>query len=113
MFAASRRASSLLNRCNPFRGRICCDVDPDKVPAHQPDDDDGVEQLASNQDQLARKARTDDAGHRDTAGGRAGHELENFSLSLANTEGGPRFSQTSTVDLHVRKLDVRLSVIPH
>jgi hypothetical protein len=31
--------------CNPFRGRICCDVNPDKVSARQPDDDEGVEQV--------------------------------------------------------------------
>src|SRR6476660_7393679 len=25
--------------CNPFCGRICCDVDPDEVSAVEPDDD--------------------------------------------------------------------------
>jgi hypothetical protein len=34
--------------CNPFRGRICGDVDPDKVAACQPDDDEGVEQVEAN-----------------------------------------------------------------
>src|ERR1700690_4214091 len=31
--------------CNPFRCRICCDVDPDKVSAVEPDDDEGIEQV--------------------------------------------------------------------
>jgi hypothetical protein len=26
--------------CNPFSGRICCDVDPDHVSAVEPDDDE-------------------------------------------------------------------------
>jgi hypothetical protein len=29
--------------CNPFRRRICCDVDPDKVSAVQPNDDERIE----------------------------------------------------------------------
>jgi hypothetical protein len=28
---------------NPLRGRICCNVDPDKVSAVQPNDDEGIE----------------------------------------------------------------------
>jgi hypothetical protein len=32
--------------CNPFCGRICCDVDPDKVSACEPDDDQDIEQVA-------------------------------------------------------------------
>src|ERR1700730_13524905 len=31
--------------CNPFRRRICCDVDPDEVSAAEPDDDEGIEQV--------------------------------------------------------------------
>src|ERR1700741_514829 len=27
--------------CNPFRRRICCDVDPGEVSAVEPDDDEG------------------------------------------------------------------------
>ena len=33
---------------NPFRGRICCDVNPDKVSTRQPDDDEGIEQTEAN-----------------------------------------------------------------
>src|SRR2546423_42190 len=38
----------LLSACNPFRGRICSDVDPDKVSAFQPDHDEGVEKAEAN-----------------------------------------------------------------
>src|ERR1700679_1072397 len=31
--------------CNPFRRRICCDIDPDEVSAVEPDDDEGIEQV--------------------------------------------------------------------
>src|SRR5271169_738052 len=34
--------------CNPFSRRICCDADPDKVSAVQPDDDEGIEQVEAN-----------------------------------------------------------------
>ncbi|HEY6703838.1 MAG TPA: hypothetical protein VI010_07055, partial [Xanthobacteraceae bacterium] len=34
--------------CNPFCGRICCDVDPDKVSACEPDDDQDIEQVEAN-----------------------------------------------------------------
>src|SRR4030088_2710201 len=34
--------------CNPFCGRVRCDVDPDKVSAFQPDDDQGIEQVETN-----------------------------------------------------------------
>src|SRR3984893_14810206 len=30
---------------NPFRGRMCCDVDPDEASASQPHDDVGVEEV--------------------------------------------------------------------
>src|ERR1700730_1415845 len=33
--------------CNPFRRRMCCDVDPDEVSAAEPDDDAGIEQVAA------------------------------------------------------------------
>src|SRR5258705_730088 len=34
--------------CDPFRGRMWCDVDPDKVSALQPNDDEDIEQLEAN-----------------------------------------------------------------
>jgi len=34
--------------CNPVRGRMRCDVDPDKISAGQPDDDEGIEQVEAN-----------------------------------------------------------------
>jgi len=34
--------------CNPFRARIGCDVDPDKVSAAQPDDNEDIEQIEAN-----------------------------------------------------------------
>src|ERR1700682_6238631 len=34
--------------CNPFCRRICCDVDPDKVSAAEPDDDEGIEQVETD-----------------------------------------------------------------
>src|SRR5204862_5029282 len=34
--------------CDPVRGRIRCGVDPDKVPAGQPNDDEDIEQIAPN-----------------------------------------------------------------
>src|SRR5258706_10212600 len=34
--------------CNPFRGRVCCDVDPDEVSAVEPDDDEGIEQVETD-----------------------------------------------------------------
>src|SRR5439155_8987967 len=34
--------------CNPFCGRMACDVDPDKVSAAQPNDDEGIEQVEAN-----------------------------------------------------------------
>ena len=33
---------------NPFGVRICCDVDPDKVSAVEPDDDEGIKQFEGN-----------------------------------------------------------------
>ncbi len=33
---------------NPFCCRICSDVDPDKVPAVEPDDDEGIEQVETD-----------------------------------------------------------------
>src|SRR5450631_4531631 len=33
---------------NPFGRRIYCDVDPDKVPAVEPDDDEGIEQVETD-----------------------------------------------------------------
>ena len=35
-------------RCDPVRGRMRCDVDPNKVSARQPDDDQAVEQIKAN-----------------------------------------------------------------
>src|ERR1035441_6398512 len=34
--------------CNPFRRRICGDVDPDEVSAVEPDNDEGIEQVETN-----------------------------------------------------------------
>src|SRR5256885_3402706 len=34
--------------CDPVRGQMGCDVDPDKVSARQPDDDEGIEQVEAN-----------------------------------------------------------------
>ena len=34
--------------CDPFRGWICGDVDPDKVSALQPDDDEDIEQIEAD-----------------------------------------------------------------
>src|SRR6266568_5533984 len=34
--------------CDPVRGRIRCGVDPDKVPARQPNDDEDIEQIEPN-----------------------------------------------------------------
>src|ERR1700716_1192153 len=42
--------------CNPFRRRICCDVDPDEVSAAESDDDEGIEQIEAD-------GRDDKQGH--------------------------------------------------
>src|ERR1700738_3865369 len=34
--------------CNPFRRRICGDVDPDEVSAVEPDDHEGIEQVETD-----------------------------------------------------------------
>src|SRR6266496_3259102 len=34
--------------CDPVRGRMGCDVDPDKVSAGQPNDDEDIEQIEAN-----------------------------------------------------------------
>ena len=34
--------------CNPLRGWVCGDVDPDKVSAFQPDDDQGIEKVEAD-----------------------------------------------------------------
>src|SRR6266581_5862489 len=34
--------------CDPVRGRMGCDVDPDEVSAGQPNDDKGIEQVEAN-----------------------------------------------------------------
>src|SRR5258708_37471519 len=34
--------------CNQVCGRLSCDVDPDKVPGVEPDDDEGIEQLETD-----------------------------------------------------------------
>src|SRR5436853_7132686 len=34
--------------CDPVRGQMGCDVDPDKVSAGQPNDDKGIEQVEAN-----------------------------------------------------------------
>src|ERR1700726_1521070 len=34
--------------CNPLRGRVWCDVDPDEVSAVEPDDHEGIEQVETD-----------------------------------------------------------------
>src|SRR5258705_7434637 len=34
--------------CDPFRGRMRCDIDPDQVSAGQPNDDEDIEQIKAN-----------------------------------------------------------------
>src|SRR5258708_9889004 len=34
--------------CDPVRGRMRCDVDPDKVSAGQPDDNEGIKKVEAN-----------------------------------------------------------------
>src|SRR2546430_17068416 len=34
--------------CDPVRGRMGCDVDPDKVSARRPNDDEGIEQIEAH-----------------------------------------------------------------
>src|SRR6267143_5757444 len=34
--------------CNPFRGRICCDVNPDEASAIEPHDNEGIEQVETD-----------------------------------------------------------------
>src|ERR1700738_5294849 len=34
--------------CDPFRRRICRDIDPDGVSAGEPDDDEGIEQVETD-----------------------------------------------------------------
>jgi hypothetical protein len=34
--------------CNPFRGRMRCSINPDKVSAGQPDNDEDIEQIEAN-----------------------------------------------------------------
>ena len=42
-----RKSLSYLTR-NPFRCRICCDIDPDELSAVKADDDEGLEQVEAN-----------------------------------------------------------------
>ena len=37
-----------LSDVHPFGRRICCDVDPDKISAVEPDDDEGIEQVETD-----------------------------------------------------------------
>src|SRR5229473_7029175 len=34
--------------CDPFRGRICCDVNPDEASAIEPHDNEGIEQVETD-----------------------------------------------------------------
>src|SRR5258708_34945395 len=45
--------------CDPFRGWIECDVDPDKVSTGQPDDNEDIEQIKAN----GRKNEQGHSGH--------------------------------------------------
>jgi hypothetical protein len=45
--AIPRKSLGDLTR-NPFGRRICCDVDPDKISAVEPDDDEGIEEVETD-----------------------------------------------------------------
>src|SRR5258707_6717839 len=47
--------------CNPFRRRICCDVDPDEVSAVEPDDDEGIEQVETDRDRKSTRLNSSHA----------------------------------------------------
>src|SRR3982074_1498520 len=68
--------------CDPFRGWIGCDVDPDKVSANPPNDDEDIEQIEAN-------GRTKEQVH----GGDVG--------CVVTQEGAPALGRRSTSLAHV------------
>src|SRR5207247_11289056 len=75
--------------CDPVRGRMGCDVDPDKVSAGQPNDDTGIEQVEAN-------ARNNEQVH--------GGDVRR----VVTQEGAPVLGRRSTSLDHVLR-DARLS----
>src|SRR5947208_4871624 len=71
--------------CDPVRGRMGCDVDPDKVSAGQPNDDERIEQVEAN-------ARNNEQVH--------GGDVR----SVVTQEGAPSLGRRSTSLDHVRRL---------
>src|SRR5437667_6920854 len=75
--------------CDPVRGRMGCDVDPDKVSAGQPNDDKGIEQVEAN--------------------GRNNEQVHGGDVRRVVTqEGAPALGRRSTSLDHVLR-DARLS----
>src|SRR6266581_8508040 len=75
--------------CDPVRGRMGCDVDPDEVSAGQPNDDKGIEQVEAN-------ARNNEQVH--------GGDVRR----VVTQEGAPSLGWRSTSLDHVLR-DARLS----
>src|SRR5437667_9454611 len=75
--------------CDPVRGRMGCDVDPDEVSAGQPNDDKGIEQVEAN-------ARNNEQVH--------GGDVRR----VITQEGAPALGRRSTSLDHVLR-DARLS----
>src|SRR6195256_1972575 len=75
--------------CDPFRSWIGCDVDPDKVSASQPNDDEDIEQIEAN-------GRNNEKVH----GGDVG--------CVVTQEDAPALGRRSTSLAHVLR-DARLS----
>src|SRR5437660_10175378 len=82
-------AMGLSRMCDPVRGRMGCDVDPDKVSAGQPNDDKGIEQVEAN--------------------GRNNEQVHGGDVRRVVTqEGAPALGRRSTSLDHVLR-DARLS----
>src|SRR5438874_3450530 len=75
--------------CDPVRGRMGCDIDPDEVSAGQPNDDKGIEQVEAN-------ARNNEQVH--------GGDVRR----VVTQEGAPALGRRSTSLDHVLR-DARLS----
>src|SRR6476620_1732094 len=74
---------------DPFRGRMRCDINPDKVSAGQPDDDEDIEQIEAN--------------------GRNNEQVHGGDVRRVVTqEGAPALGRRSTSLDHVLR-DARLS----
>ena len=80
--------------CDPLGGRIRCYVDPDKISARQPDDDESVKQLESdarNHEQfhggdLRRVVAKEGKPSLRRGGGSLNHVLRHARLSDFETE---------------------------